>query len=54
VMVYSALFGVGKILLHNLPLGGVLLALSALCAWRMHHELTRGQGSEASLRKTKI
>jgi SSS family solute:Na+ symporter len=52
VMVYSALFGVGKILLHHLPLGLVLVALSAICAWRMHHELTMGQGSAASLRGT--
>lgn len=52
VMVYSALFGVGKILLHNLPLGSALVVLSALCAWRMHHELTTGQGSEASSQKT--
>jgi hypothetical protein len=48
VMIYSALFGVGKILLHHLPLGLVLVALSALCAWRMHQELTTGQGSAAS------
>src|SRR5580698_1897890 len=47
VMIYSALFGVGKILLHHLPLGFVLVALSAICAWRMHHELTTGQGSAA-------
>jgi hypothetical protein len=44
---------VGKILLHNLPLGSLLVALAALCAWRMHYELTTGQGSEASLQKIK-
>src|SRR6202167_3611069 len=47
VMIYSALFGVGKILLHHRALGFVLVALSAICAWRMHHELTTGQGSAA-------
>src|SRR5271156_4844318 len=52
VMVYSALFGVGKNLLHHRALGFVLVALSAICAWRMHHELTTGQGSAASLRGT--
>jgi solute:Na+ symporter, SSS family len=39
VMVYSALFGVGKLLFHAYPLGAALVALSTLCAWRMHHEL---------------
>ena len=39
VMVYSALFGVGKLLFHVYPLGAALVALSTLCAWRMHHEL---------------
>jgi Na+/proline symporter len=39
VMVYSALFGVGKLLFHAYPLGAALVTLSTLCAWRMHHEL---------------
>jgi solute:Na+ symporter, SSS family len=49
VMVYSALFGVGKLLFHSYPLGIILVALATLCAWRMHHELTSGQGSEAAM-----
>jgi hypothetical protein len=51
-MVYSALFGVGKRLFHSYPLGIILVALATLCAWRMHHELTTGQGSEAATRAT--
>src|SRR5271156_3773851 len=50
VMVYSALFGVGKLLFHSYPLGFVLVVLAIICAWRMHHELTSGQGSEAAMR----
>ena len=45
VMVYSALFGVGKLLFHVYPLGAVLVALAILCAFRMHRELTIGQGT---------
>lgn len=45
VMVYSALFGVGKLLLHHWPLGIFLVLVSAICAWRMARELTHGQGA---------
>jgi len=38
-MVYSALFGVGKLLLQQPGLGIVLLILSGLCAWQMQREL---------------
>ena len=45
VMVYSALFGVGKLLLHHRPLGIVLVLLATVCAWRMARELARGPGT---------
>jgi SSS family solute:Na+ symporter len=45
VMVYSALFGVGKLLLHHWPLGIFLVLLATVCAWQMFGELSRGQGS---------
>src|SRR5277367_6008904 len=45
VMVYSALFGVGKLLLQQWLLGTCLSALAALCAWQMSRELSRGHGS---------
>jgi SSS family solute:Na+ symporter len=38
-MVYSALFGVGKLLLQQRALGMVLLFLAAICAWKMQREL---------------
>jgi hypothetical protein len=44
-MVYSALFGVGKLLLHHRLLGIFLVLISAACAWRMAKELTCGQGA---------
>jgi SSS family solute:Na+ symporter len=40
-MIYCALFGVGKILLLHYGIGFVLVAISAVCAWRMAHELSR-------------
>lgn len=45
VMVYSALFGVGKLLLHHYGLGSALVAVATVCAWRMARELSRGQGA---------
>jgi SSS family solute:Na+ symporter len=45
VMVYCALFGVGKLLLHHWPLGIVLVLIATVCAWRMARELTHGQGA---------
>jgi solute:Na+ symporter, SSS family len=44
-MVYSALFGVGKLLLHHWLLGIFLVLVSAICAWRMAIELNREQGA---------
>src|ERR1700678_4043232 len=35
VMIYCALFGVGKILLLHYGIGVVLVVISALCAWRL-------------------
>ena len=45
VMVYSALFGVGKLLMQRWTLGFCLSTLAALCAWQMSRELTRGHAS---------
>src|SRR5271169_2577707 len=45
VMVYSALFGVGKLLLQQWLLGTCLSALAGVCAWQMSRELRRGHGS---------
>jgi solute:Na+ symporter, SSS family len=45
VMVYSALFGVGKLLLHHWLLGIFLVLVASVCAWRMARELTQGQGA---------
>ena len=42
VMVYSALFGVGNLLLHHWLLGIFLVLVASVCAWRMARELTRG------------
>jgi hypothetical protein len=39
VMTYSALFGVGKILLKNLTIGVPLVLLATACAWQMAREL---------------
>ncbi len=41
VMIYCALFGVGKLLLLHYGIGLVLVAVSAVCAWRMAKELSR-------------
>jgi Na+/proline symporter len=48
VMVYSALFGVGKLLLHHWPLGIFLVLIATVCAWRMAKELTHGQSAMAA------
>jgi solute:Na+ symporter, SSS family len=42
VMTYSALFGVGKLLLHRVA-GVFLLLLAVLCAWQMWRELGKPQ-----------
>jgi Na+/proline symporter len=41
VMVYAALFGVGKLLLRHYGLGVVLVIVSAFAAWQMTRELAR-------------
>jgi SSS family solute:Na+ symporter len=40
-MVYSALFGVGKLLMRHWPLGTFLVLTATICAWRMAKELNR-------------
>ncbi len=47
IMVYSALFGVGKLLLHHYGLGFALVIVATVCAWQMARELSRGQGAAA-------
>jgi solute:Na+ symporter, SSS family len=44
-MVYSALFGVGKLLMHHSSLGIFLVLIATICAWRMAGELNRDQGA---------
>jgi Na+/proline symporter len=44
-MVYSALFGVGKLLMHHWSLGIFLVLVATICAWRMALELNREQGA---------
>jgi solute:Na+ symporter, SSS family len=44
-MVYSALFGVGKLLMRHWPLGIFLVLTATICAWRMAKELNREQGA---------
>jgi len=41
VMTYSALFGVGKLLLHHAALGSLLVVIAMLTAWQMSRELRR-------------
>ena len=43
-MVYSALFGVGKLLMHHWSLGIFLVLAATICAWQMAKELNREQG----------
>ena len=44
-MVYSALFGVGKLLIHHWPLGVFLVLIATICAWRMAKELNLEQSA---------
>jgi len=44
-MVYSALFGVGKLLMHHWSLGIFLVLVATICAWRMARELNQEQGA---------
>jgi solute:Na+ symporter, SSS family len=41
VMTYSALFGVGKLLLHHAAVGTALVIVAMLTAWQMSRELSR-------------
>jgi solute:Na+ symporter, SSS family len=45
VMTYSALFGVGKLLLLHWLSGTLLLVLGVACAWQMWRELSRSQAA---------
>ncbi len=49
VMVYSALFGVGKLLMQRWSLGVCLVLVAALSAWQMSRELKHGHGSPKPL-----
>jgi hypothetical protein len=48
VMVYGALFGVGKMLLRHWGLGTALVVISIISAWQMSRELNRGWGEAGS------
>jgi SSS family solute:Na+ symporter len=46
VMVYSAPFGLGKVILQEYPAGFGMLALATLAGWFIYHDLNRrGWGS---------
>jgi hypothetical protein len=47
-MTYSALFGVGKLLLRNSGLGVFLVLLALACAWLMWRELDRVADNETN------
>jgi solute:Na+ symporter, SSS family len=54
VMVYGALFGGGKLLLHDWASGALLCALAIVCAWLITRELSHaaemeGESQQASL-----
>jgi Na+/proline symporter len=44
-MVYCALFGAGKLILHHYLSGSILSLLAVICAWRMRLELPAGAES---------
>jgi Na+/proline symporter len=48
VLVYSALFGVGELLLRSVPIGIALLFLSALAAFAIARNLTEPAGASAA------
>jgi SSS family solute:Na+ symporter len=48
VMTYSALFGVGKLLLRKSGLGTMLVLLALVCAWLMWRELDRVADNETN------
>jgi len=41
VMVYMALFGIGKILLGSKPLGLLFLVISGVCAYTIYWDFSR-------------
>ena len=41
VLVYGALFGIGKLLLHEVPSGLALLAVGAIAGWVIYRDLSR-------------
>ena len=43
-MVYAALFGVGKIILHQPGVGAVLCVVSVICAVLLYRDIQRGWG----------
>jgi Na+/proline symporter len=45
-MIYCALFGVGKVLLHQPGLGIGLVAVAAVCAFLLYRDIQRGWGAE--------
>jgi len=47
-MVYAALFGVGKILLHQPAKGAVLLVVAVVSAWLLYRDIQKGWGAEGS------
>jgi hypothetical protein len=48
VMVYAALFGVGKLLLEHWTIGTILVVVAIVCAWQMSRELSRSREPDAS------
>jgi SSS family solute:Na+ symporter len=53
-MVYSALFGVGKLILQQPRLGAALLLLAAVCAALLYRDIQRGWGEEGPARDRHI
>ena len=46
-MVYTCLFGTGKLLLHQPAVGLVLLVVSAICAFLLYHRVVRNFAVES-------
>jgi Na+/proline symporter len=47
VMVYAALFGVGKLLLERWTIGAILVVVAIVSAWQMSRELSRSREPDA-------
>jgi solute:Na+ symporter, SSS family len=45
-MVYGALFGAGKLLLHDWSAGALLCVLAVVCAWLISRELNQAAALE--------